>query len=483
MWQQTLLKKPILVGGLGICALLWGWDNLQGSWEGLSQWGLWGLSGFGFVLWRLRRSPSEPSNNLPINPLTSESLQQALQKTHKILEQYQAVAPELSLADLDTERQQLQQQSAIAPTNLNGVVLGEKRTGKSALLPHLPATLLRSTGDEILNLNWQEWVLADSDLPLPSALKNSHYVIVLTNGDLTASQWHCLQYLQQNHYPWQLLLSQQDRLPDGDRQTLLQQLQHQVTQLQPTQTVEAISAAPAPLPIRRHLENGDIEYDQEMMPPQLGNLIADLEATLWQQQPTLQYGVIWRQAQHIQQQALERWQANRRMLALPLIEQAQWLTGGAALVNPVANLDLLAAIAINGQLVCDLSQLYHQKVSLAQAQTVARQMGEILVKLGLVELSSQALAGLLKSQPLTYLAGGALQGLSAAYLTRIAGLSLVEFLECQPPSAPKKPWDWQQLSGIMQRTFEQNQRLGVLQSFLQTARQKLAGSTPLIATE
>ncbi|MFM1841581.1 MAG: hypothetical protein RLZZ490_312, partial [Cyanobacteriota bacterium] len=280
----------------------------------------------------------------------------------------------------------------------------------------------------------------------------------------------CLEFLQRNHHHWQLIFNKQDLYADGDRQLILDQLQRQTAALHPIHPVEAISAAPQPIQIRRHLADGQIETDQEIVPPYLGNLPSQIEQVNLPAYQTWQRGVQWRQAQAIQQQAHQRWQANRRALALPMIEQAQWLTAGTALVNPVANLDLLAAIAINGQLVLDLSQLYHQKMSLAQAKTVATQIGEILIKLGLVELSTQALGGLLKSQPLTYLAGGAIQGLSAAYLTRIAGLSLVTFLEDQTPELSVNHWDWQQLTSVVKQTFDQNQRLSVLQGFWQTAR-------------
>jgi uncharacterized protein len=51
-----------------------------------------------------------------------------------------------------------------------------------------------------------------------------------------------------------------------------------------------------------------------------------------------------------------------------------------------------------------------------------------------VELSTQAIAPLLKSNVLTYVAGGTLQGLSAAHLTQLAGLSLVDYFEEQVQS-------------------------------------------------
>ena len=488
MAMQNLLKKPIMVGGLGVCALLGGWEYFNGEWDGINQLVLWGLSGIGFVAWRLRRSPTD-SPLQKIEPLTDETLQTAIAKVDQYLSRIQTQTPDLNLTDLQQQLTDLTV-TQTPPGEINGVILGEKRTGKSSLLALLPTQINWADSGEPVTLNWQA-VPAETDLAdLEKLINAAHFVWVLTTGDLTATQWQCLEFLRHNYHHWQLIFNKQDLYSDGaphsgslgDRQTILDQLQHQTASLQPTYPVEAISAAPQPIQIRRHLADGQIETDQEMVPPHLGNLLSQIDRMDLSTYQTWQRGVQWRQTQAIQQQAHQRWQENRRALALPMIEQAQWLTAGTALVNPVANLDLLAAIAINGQLVFDLGQLYHQKISLAQAKTVATQLGEILIKLGLVELSTQALGGLLKSQPLTYLAGGAIQGLSAAYLTRIAGLSLVTYLEDQAPELNATHWDWQQLANIVKQTFDQNQRLNVLQGFWQMARSQWPALTAPTAT-
>ncbi len=103
--------------------------------------------------------------------------------------------------------------------------------------------------------------------------------------------------------------------------------------------------------------------------------------------------------------------------ATPVIEQYQWIAAAAAFANPVPALDILATAAINAQMVMDLGNVYQQKFSLEQAQTVAGAMGSLMLKLGLVELSTKAVSTVLKSNAITFVAGGVVQGVSAAYLT------------------------------------------------------------------
>jgi uncharacterized protein (DUF697 family)/GTP-binding protein EngB required for normal cell division len=482
MTMQIFYKKPIIIGGLGVCALLGGWEYWSGEWDGINQFVLWGLSGVGLIIWRLRRSPQ---GTLPekLTPLTPETLQTAIARVNQSFTDLQNQTPNLDLRDL---KDQLMPLATVhfPPQAFNGVILGGTRTGKSSLLALLPTQATVADSGETRPLNWQA-IPAETPIPeLETLIAPAHFVWVLTTGDLTATQWQLLEFLHQQHHHWQLIFNKQDLYADGDRQAILAQLQSQIAVLQPNRPVQAISAAPQPIQIRRHLADGQIEQDQETPAPQLGSLLSQFDSLDPSAGQARQLAVHWRHVQALQQQARQRWQANRRALAMPLIETAQWLTAGTALVNPVANLDLLAAIAINGQLVFDLSQLYGQKISLSQAKTVATQMGEVLIKLGLVELSTQALAALLKSQPLTYLAGGAIQGVSAAYLTRIAGLSLVAFLENQPLDFSVNHWDWQQLAQMIKQTFAQNQRREVLQGVWHSARRQFpALTTPTVPVQ
>nr|WP_265583518.1 DUF697 domain-containing protein [Synechocystis salina] len=384
---KTVLKKPLVVGGIGLSVLLGLWSVTHNAEQSWGQSGLWFLSGLGLVIWRWRRRYQAAPEPRPA--LTPDVLQTAIANGKKLLARRQAQAPDLALEDLAQELEALQQ-PAPQPQALNGIVLGEKRSGKTSLLNLLPSQLTPGEAAEPLILNWQVVAAETPPETLAQLMAEAHWVLVLTTGDLTSAQWQVLEFLQTQHHHWQLLFNKQDIYPIGDRQTLWDQLQHQVNQLGNPNPVIPISAAPQPIQIRRYLADGQWENDQEIPPPDLGNLVSQLQQRAAEQWKSLVLGQQWRRCQGISRQVEERWRENRRTLALPLVEQAQWLAAGTALVNPVANLDLLTAIAINGQLVWDLGELYHQKISLPQAQTVAKEMGAILIKLGMVELSTQA---------------------------------------------------------------------------------------------
>jgi uncharacterized protein len=177
-----------------------------------------------------------------------------------------------------------------------------------------------------------------------------------------------------------------------------------------------------------------------------------------------------RQAKAMKGSAQTLLNGQRRSRAMPLVEQMQWVAAGSAFASPLPSLDLLASTAINAQMIVDLGSMYGQSFSLQQAKTAAGTLAELLVKLGLVELSTQALGSLLKTHAATYVAGGAVQGVSAAYLTRMVGISLIDFFEEQSFLAPEqRKFAFGEMGDRLQTLFKAAKQSSALQSFVEQA--------------
>ena len=105
---------------------------------------------------------------------------------------------------------------------------------------------------------------------------------------------------------------------------------------------------------------------------------------------------------------------------------------------------------------------------------MATAMAEMLIKLGVVEVSTQLLGTVLKTHGVTYLAGGAIQGASAAYLTRVVGMSLAAYFEeLAVTGAVPEEQSMEQLKQVLQRTFQASRQTSVLQAFATQAMQRL----------
>jgi len=446
--KQPHFQRPILMGGLGLSATLWLVDTLQFQlFDGST---LLAALALGSGVWWSRKlwpKAAEPFAPVPPPPTDRAAVEASLGAVGQMLDQ---LATELAAADLPLDsvpplRHALAALTAdLDRTALTVALVGEPYSGKTTLQQALQGE----------NPAWAErltWV----ELALPTASGNpedgnpeggnaNHEqpgsegsptdpawdgVLLVTSGDLTATAWAYLERLVAQGQGVGVVFSQCDRPSPAAAAQILGRLRDRCATLGARVPVVAAAAAPQPLTVRQVQADGSIQERQTPQPPQLAELQQIIEQRVLAQAPQRVFATVQRQSDALRRQGQQALNQVRRQRALPLIEQLQWVAAAAAFANPVATLDLLATVAISGQLMVDLAGVYGFSLSLADGQAAASALAGLVVKLGLVEVASQALALVLKSHGATYLAGGLLQGISAAYLTRMVGLSLADHFE------------------------------------------------------
>ncbi len=453
------LKRPILVGGLGLSASLW-LMNVVGQSPLADGSTMLGVLALGSGIWWLKQQGSsnidfEPP--LAIGPVDRSAVEVVIAKVEDCLDTLKAELPEDTKTDAPVWSKIEKQREAISQllANLDResfslAVVGNKSTGKSALASQLTKIWKPASVSSIVEVAGEK--------ALPPA--NSDLVLFVTAADLTQSELQRIQSLLKAGYRTQIVFNKQDQLTPLDRQSVVSRIQTRVEDL--GLGVSAIATKPNPIKVRRHQEDGQVTELTEHPEPQLKNLTDQLNHLIENEAQQLVMTTTLRQANRLFLESQQLLNSYRRQKAMPLVEQMQWVAGGSAFASPLPSLDLLASTAINAQMIVDLGAVYGQKFSLEQAKTAAGTLAELLVKLGLVELSTQALGSLLKTHAATYVAGGALQGVSAAYLTRMVGISLIDFFEEQSLLAPE------------QRNFAFSEMGDRLQTFFRAAKQTSA---------
>ena len=364
-----------------------------------------------------------------------------------------------------------QLKSSVSRVKIQVAIAGRKKAGKSSLKQFLvvkyPASDIDFLEAEDLSINSN-----NQDIDIKELYLGSDLMIFIVNGDLTDSEWQILQKI--NHHNQQILLifNQKDRYLPEEQILLLKQLQLTVKSIIPSEDVIAIATNPNPVKVRKHQEDGVIKEYREKPQADLNQLFSRLEEIITNERQQLVLSTTYRQAIALKTEAKNRLNEIRRQQALPIIEQYQWMAAAAAFANPVSSLDLLATAAINTQMLVDLSNIYQQKFSLSQAQTASISLAKLMVKLGIVEISTQTIGSMLKSNAITYIAGGLIQGVSAAYLTHVGGLSLMEYFQTQE-TANSKSLNLEKLQKKLQAIFQENQKTAFLKNFVTTAVSKL----------
>lgn len=448
--MTSLLQRPILVGGLGLTFSVWLLDRfvpVVPDFAGTAMWMTIAL-GSGFWVWQ------KQGKKATFKPLTFSLVDRP--KAEKSLAAVEARIDQLA-QEISTEaepvftlRQQLAQiKSELDRTEIRTAIMGGKSVGKTTLATLLPG-IATETQDAL-----EDVVGAD-------------LVMFLATGDLTDSEFQTVQNLIAQNHRVILALNKQDQHLAGDRPVILNQFLEKMQGILNADDIVAIATQPAPFKVRQYQPDGSVQERLEQPGADISSLQDRVSAVLSQPQGLI-FATTYRQAQALNLKVQGEFNQVRRDRAQPIVEQYQWVAAAAAFANPVPSLDLLATAAINTQMVMDLGAVYQQKFSVDQAKTVTTTLASQMMKLGLVELSTQAIAPLLKSNVLTYLAGGTLQGLSAAHLTQIAGLSLVEYFEEQVQSleaGAEITFKRESLIQKLQSVFAENQRTAFLQTLV-----------------
>lgn len=537
------VSRPVLVGGLGLSAGLALWSSLSpwgaeaGSGDGFSAIGLCAL-GVGTWLWR--RGRVRVPIQLEEKPSGDRSAAiAAIARLRVAIERLQA---ELDLAQADGQPRERQPIESAKPQDANTsantlaeiqaaiarwqieceslsasmdrdtrtiAIVGAPAVGKSTLIRHLtPHATAPSgntpnhTGSEMTwnEMTWDEITIRadrrsrefttdrDSDPkssvqpsqpPQPSQPSGSSElrralladcVLYTIAGDLTASERRDLEQLERAGQTTIVIWNKSDLVSDVDRDRVLGSIRHQLADLIAADQIIPIAAAP-----------------RGAVTPNLTALISAIDQTVIHPGQAR----VWQQIQRASTIAIAEIKLSldrlRRHRAEPIVRRYQWIAATATAANPLPSLDLLASGSIGTQLLIDLSRIYHRDLSLDRARAGFEAIVELLLKLGLVELSTQAIAGLLKHNPVTFFAGSAAQALSAAYLIHVIGTSAIVYFETQDAESfessseiraaqPDRPWDKPRFQAILSQTIATTQRSAFLQTLLERATQYFARS-------
>jgi uncharacterized protein (DUF697 family) len=157
----------------------------------------------------------------------------------------------------------------------------------------------------------------------------------------------------------------------------------------------------------------------------------------------------------------------RRQDAEQIVDRYMWIGASVVVVTPLPGVDLLATAAVNAQMVVEIGRLYGVSLDRASAQDLALSVGRTLASLGLIKGGVALLTSALSLNLPALLMTRALQAVSAAWLTRVAGRSFITYF--------KQDQDWGDggLQEVLQREYDLNRREDVLRSFLKAALQRV----------
>jgi uncharacterized protein (DUF697 family) len=173
------------------------------------------------------------------------------------------------------------------------------------------------------------------------------------------------------------------------------------------------------------------------------------------------------QAQRLSDRARQLIDAQRRRQAEAVVDRYQWLGAGAVAVTPIPVVDLLATAAVNAQMILELGKVYGCNLSGDRAQELALSLAKTMTGLGIVKGAMGILTAALQVNIATAIISRAIQAVTAAYLTRIAGRSFIEYFRHD------QDWGDGGISEVVKKQFQLEQRDQFVKRFVQQAIAKV----------
>jgi uncharacterized protein len=284
-------------------------------------------------------------------------------------------------------------------------------------------------------------------------------LLFVVDNDLRQSEFGPLSVLAEIGKRSLLVLNKSDRFTEGDRELVLGRLRERLRGLVGATDVVAVTANPQPL----LTEAGEaLQPDPDIMP-----LIRRMAAILRAEGEDLIADNILLQSQRLGDEARQMLDSQRRRQAEKIVDRFQWIGAGVVAVTPLPGVDLLATAAVNAQMVVEIGRVYGCDLNPDRGRELALSLGKTLASLGIVKGAVSLIATALQLSVGGMLVGRAVQGVSAAYLTRIAGRSFIEYF--------RQDQDWGDggMSEVVQRQFQLNRKDEFVKAFVQDALAKV----------
>ncbi|MDJ0735933.1 MAG: GTP-binding protein [Nostocaceae cyanobacterium] len=280
-------------------------------------------------------------------------------------------------------------------------------------------------------------------------------LLFVVDNDLRRSEYEPLRALAEIGKRSLIVLNKTDLYTDEDKEVILARLRQRVKGFIAIHDVVAIAANPQAV----QLESGDIFQPEADILPLLRRMAAVLRA----EGEDLVADNILLQSMRLGEEARKLIDAQRRRQADKIVERFQWIGAGVVSVTPLPVVDLLATAAVNAQMVVEIGRIYGCELNMERGRELALSLAKTLASLGIVKGALQLLSTALQLNVGTFIIGRAIQGVTAAYLTRIAGKSFIEYFRHD------QDWGDGGMTEVVQRQFQLNRRDEFVKAFIQEA--------------
>ncbi|MCP9774609.1 YcjF family protein [Cyanobium sp. WAJ14-Wanaka] len=280
-------------------------------------------------------------------------------------------------------------------------------------------------------------------------------LLLVVDGDLRAAEMEVFTTLAELGKRLILVLNKCDLRGEREEQRLLELLRERSRGKIESADVIPASAAPQslPMPGARPLQPA----------PEVEALLVRIAAVLHADGENLIADNLLLQCRQLNQSSRDLLAEQRRRDGEVVVDRNMWIGAGVLAITPIPGIDLLGAAAVNAQMAVEIAKIYGISLSRQSAQELALSVGRTLAGLGLVKGGVGLITAAMSLNLPALVLSRAIQAITAAWLTRVAGLSFITYFE--------RDQDWGDggVAEVVRQHYDLSRREGVLKRFLEVA--------------
>ncbi|HYP08202.1 MAG TPA: GTP-binding protein, partial [Bryobacteraceae bacterium] len=399
-------------------------------------------------MWRRTRHKAKPQK-LPsamTRPQMEREIATRQNEASEYLDAVKGPEREQLAARLSTEREKLTNQT------LEIVAFGTISSGKSSLLNALigkPVFVTDPRGGTTILRNETEWQGHGSirlvDTPglgemhgadragtaIESA-RSADLILYVTDGVLRDFEYDVLRRLTALEKRIVVCLNKEDTFSARDRDELLNQMRHQLRAIVPTRDFVPVRANPTTRTRVRVTSTGEEVEEQVIVEPDVSALADRMMEIIDKEGPRLLLANLLIRARGLVADTKHRVRDQLEREARELVGRYMWQAGGAAALSPFPLLDVAAGLGISYKMVVDIAGVFRQQMDLDSAREMVAQAGKNLLTSAGMAIATPSIATLAASALKTIpgvgtIAGGAMQGMVQALVTRWIGMVFIAY--------------------------------------------------------
>jgi small GTP-binding protein len=284
-------------------------------------------------------------------------------------------------------------------------------------------------------------------------------LLFVLDQDLTRTERDSLELLTRLEKQTIVVLNKKDLFNEPDLEAILDRLRDRLAGVVRREDIVAVAAAPRPIPVRVIRADGRTESALEYEQPDIEALEERIAAILEHEGDSLRAGNLLLRSYLLRKMAQLELDRQRQAEARGIVDHYQWVAASAVFANPVPELDMVAAGAVEYRMISEIAAVYGADLSSEHVRLIAQQMIEMLIRRKVVTVITAMISGLFKTTLVAYAAAGAVEAVTIAYLTHVTGHVFLEYF--------RRGQDWGEggMQAALARQLDATRRTDFLKEF------------------